>query len=95
MSMKCVRSIITGRVQAVGFRAWTTRKAREKNLTGWVMNVDDGSVEAIFYGKPEAVDEMLEECLDGPLPARVLKIETTECTDIPDLRKGFYQRRSV
>jgi len=68
---RCVRAIITGRVQGVWFRAWTDKKARKLDLDGWVRNKRDGSVEAVFAGSDEAVGEMLTACSKGPPAARV------------------------
>ena len=91
--MICIKAKITGRVQGVGYRAWLSRKARKKGLCGWVMNMEDGSVEALIYGKKAIVEEMLEKCIDGPLASRVLNIEKENCPDIPDTEQGFIQKR--
>lgn len=53
--------IFSGRVQGVGFRYTTRRIAERYNLTGWVRNLPDGTVEAVFQGSPEAVQDCLEE----------------------------------
>lgn len=50
-----VRVVIRGRVQGVGFRAWTEGIAAERELEGWVRNRRDGSVEAVFGGTQAAV----------------------------------------
>ena len=63
--------VIRGRVQGVGFRAWTEITALERGLEGWVRNRRDGSVEAMFSGLENAVADMIEECRSGPLGARV------------------------
>ena len=57
---------IHGRVQGVGFRAWTQHQAELHGLEGWVRNRRDGSVEAVFAGPPEAVEAMLKACRQGP-----------------------------
>ena len=62
---------ITGRVQGVGFRDWTERKATELGLSGWVRNLATREVEALFCGPAEAVDAMLAACRRGPQLARV------------------------
>ena len=69
------RVIIRGRVQQVGFRAWTEYTALEHDLEGWVRNRRDGAVEAVFAGPPEAVAEMVEACRQGPPGAHVEKID--------------------
>lgn len=75
---KSVHVTITGRVQAVGFRAWTERNAAELELDGWVRNRRDGSVEAVFCGAGDAVDEMLARCRSGPAGARVADVRVAE-----------------
>lgn len=71
-----IRAIITGRVQGVSYRAWTVTTARRHNLSGWVRNRREGTVEAVFSGEPHAVKTMLDACRKGPLLARVTAIET-------------------
>jgi acylphosphatase len=68
---------ITGRVQGVWYRGWTIDNALALGLTGWVRNRLDGSVEALFVGPAEAVDEMIEACRRGPPAARVEAVERT------------------
>jgi len=58
-------------VQGVFYRAWTERNARELGLDGSVRNSLDGSVEAVFSGPANYVEEMLERCLAGPPDAMV------------------------
>jgi acylphosphatase len=73
-----IRSVhvrISGRVQGVNFRAWTERQARQLNLSGWVRNLANGDVEAVFSGPAEAIDAMLAACREGPRHARVDKVE--------------------
>ena len=69
--MTCVRVIISGQVQGVGYRAWAVRTATKLNLKGWVRNVLDGTVEALFSGDESAVNAMLSACKKGPSTARV------------------------
>ncbi len=69
-----VRVEIHGRVQGVWYRAWTEREASVRGLGGWVRNSRDGSVEAVFSGPPEIVDEMILACRCGPQAANVLDI---------------------
>jgi acylphosphatase len=86
---KSVRAVVSGRVQGVWFRAWTVEQARSRGLDGWVRNRADGSVEALFAGAPEAVDDMLEACRGGPRLARVDRIDA-EPTEDPG-ETGFEQ----
>jgi len=69
---------ISGRVQGVGFRFYMERKARELNVTGWVRNCRDGSVEAMVRGTPEAVDAMIACARRGPSSAMVSDVRITE-----------------
>jgi len=58
---------IAGGVQGVGFRYWTRSQAFKLNLTGWVRNLPNGKVEAVFEGPKEKIEEMVEKCRKGPL----------------------------
>ena len=91
-SMKAVQVIISGRVQGVGFRAWTRSNARKLALCGWVRNRRDGTVEAVFSGKTEAVDTMIHACKDGPLASRVMGIEVK---DWPELLAGSFEEKET
>ena len=70
-----IRVRIAGRVQGVGFRAWTARLAKELGVSGWVRNRQDGDVEALFSGPGEAVEALLQACRAGPRHARVQAVE--------------------
>lgn len=87
--MKSVRLVITGRVQGVWYRAWTTEEARRRGVSGWVRNCTDGSVEAVFSGAADVVDDMIAACHDGPPLARVAGIDVADC-ETP-LEEGFTQ----
>lgn len=63
--------LVRGRVQGVGYRAWTEVTALEQGLQGWVRNRRDGSVEALFVGAETAVTAMIDACRAGPPGARV------------------------
>lgn len=67
-----------GRVQGVGFRFHMERKARDLNVTGWVRNRRDGSVEAVVQGAPETVDAMIAWAGRGPPSAVVSEVKITE-----------------
>jgi acylphosphatase len=66
---------ITGRVQGVGFRAWTREEANQLGLTGWVRNEPDGSVLALLSGSPAGISQMLERFRHGPPAASVSGVE--------------------
>jgi len=78
MSRKRVHVHVSGRVQGVFYRATTKETAREHGVDGWVKNLDDGRVEAVFEGDPEAVDAMVEFCHEGSDMAEVNDVEVTE-----------------
>jgi len=68
--------IVTGTVQGVFFRASTRDKARSLGLKGWVRNLPDNKVEAVFEGDKLAVGKMLQWCAEGPPGAQVTNMET-------------------
>jgi acylphosphatase len=70
--------VVRGRVQGVGFRAWTEVTALELGLGGWVRNRRDGSVEALLIGPDEVVSTMIERCRGGPPGARVDTVDQRE-----------------
>ena len=74
---------IYGRVQGVGFRAWTVHQALELNLVGFVRNRRDGSVEIVASGDVAALNDLLERCQKGPTFARIDKIEPMAYPDAP------------
>jgi acylphosphatase len=76
--MKRVHVYITGRVQGVAFRAKTRSEAIRNNVSGWVRNLPDGRVEAVFEGKPEDVDHVVGWCRVGPSLATVEQMESRE-----------------
>ena len=78
---------VWGSVQGVFFRATCAREASRRGLAGWVRNVADGSVEAVFEGEAEAVDAMTAWCRRGPRGARVDGVEAAE--EPPEGREGF------
>jgi len=63
--------IVEGRVQGVWFRESTRRMAEEHGLAGWVRNLPDGGVEAVFEGAPERVISAVEWARRGPDRAMV------------------------
>jgi acylphosphatase len=72
------RAVVTGAVQGVFFRDSVRRRAVSRGVTGWVRNRPDGAVEAVFEGRPEAVEEMLDLVRRGPPRARVEAVEVTD-----------------
>lgn len=72
--------VIRGRVQGVGYRAWTEVTALERGLEGWVRNRRDGSVEALFGGPGNVVAAMIADCRRGPPGAWIETIDQREAT---------------
>ncbi|MCJ7700169.1 MAG: acylphosphatase [Anaerolineales bacterium] len=63
-----IHAVIEGRVQGVGFRAFTQRLAVSLRLTGWVRNRWDGSVETMAEGQSPEVEKFLKGIRRGPYP---------------------------
>lgn len=74
MSKTRVHLFISGRVQGVFFRARTRDEANRRNLTGWVKNLHDGRVEAVFEGDDEDIQSMINWCRTGPPHAVVTDV---------------------
>lgn len=87
---KTVRVLIEGRVQGVWFRGWTVETGRSLGLDGWVRNLSDGRVEAVFHGPAATVDAMIDRCRHGPPSARVTSVKESVENDHPG--HGFHQR---
>ena len=69
---------ISGRVQGVFFRHRAAEEARAAGCAGWVRNLPDGRVEAVFEGPREAVDRLVTWCRRGPQGARVEGVSVEE-----------------
>jgi acylphosphatase len=82
---------ISGQVQGVFFRDSTRQKAEELGLAGWVKNLSDGSVEAVFEGPSGKVREMVGWCEEGPRNASVEDVDSDFETSGGDLQ-GFEVR---
>ncbi|MFH1036946.1 MAG: acylphosphatase [Patescibacteria group bacterium] len=67
--------LVSGRVQGVFFRDGMKRKAEKLEVRGWVKNLKDGRLEAVFEGEKENVRKMVEWVKGGPLLADVKKLE--------------------
>lgn len=71
MAFKQARVFVSGRVQGVFFRAEAKNMADSLGLTGWVRNLPDGRVEAVFEGEEDKIKEAIRWCHKGPAFARV------------------------
>ncbi len=76
-SMEYLRAqvIIHGLVQGVWFRASTREEAMRIGVGGWVRNLPDGTVQALFEGEKKKVEEIIGWCYKGPPGARVSKVD--------------------
>ncbi|MDH7477800.1 MAG: acylphosphatase [Candidatus Bathyarchaeota archaeon] len=66
---------VSGMVQGVFFRSKTQYEAKKRGVTGWVRNLPDGRVEAVFEGEEEKVKELVNFCRRGPPGARVTYVD--------------------
>lgn len=73
--MQAMRAVVSGRVQGVGFREATVRRAGELGVLGWVRNEGDGTVCVHLEGEGEAVEELLAFLRAGPTLAAVEAVE--------------------
>ena len=81
---------VRGRVQGVFFRAEARDRARSLGVAGWVRNVPDGSVEAVFEGDEQRVESMVEWMRRGPSGAAVESVEAVR--EEPREEQGFFVR---
>ena len=85
------RVYVSGKVQGVFFREETREQAEQLGLAGWVRNLSDGRVEALFEGPSERVREMVGWCREGPSHAEVEDVDTEFEASEGDL-EGFEVR---
>lgn len=94
--MKEVYIRIKGRVQGIGFRYWAVHVAKEiGEISGWVHNAADGSVEILMRGPEEQIEAMLLACHTGPILARVDSVEFIvgrRSSFLPDIEDGIFKR---
>lgn len=74
----CLRAVISGQVQGVGYRYSTREQAQLLGLVGWVRNLADGRVEAMVEGERVQVNSMMEWFKEGPPTAEVVGIDIDE-----------------
>ncbi len=90
MTTRAVDVTITGRVQGVFFRASMEQRAGALGVTGWARNDTDGSVRAHAEGDPDAVEELIDWCHQGPRHAQVADVEVRDTA--PQGLTGFETR---
>jgi acylphosphatase len=84
--------IISGTVQGVGYRAAFETQARALELSGWVRNRHDGSVEALVEGEASALERIIAWAKRGPAMAQVTNVEVADASDAGLVSKGFAVR---
>jgi acylphosphatase len=84
------RVVVEGYVQGVGYREFTRRAALRLRVFGWVRNRSDGTVEALIYGAPVAVEALVAEMRSGPRSAVVNSVGVTEHDQIRDVDNGAF-----
>lgn len=75
MTKTCLRALVTGKVQGVGYRRATQKQALQANITGYANNLADGRVEVLMCGDSEKVKTLGEWLWQGPANARVTHVE--------------------
>lgn len=84
------RVLVSGKVQDVFFRDSTQRQAERTGIAGWVRNMPDSRVEAVFEGDRDAVERMVAWCGEGPDSADVADVEAYD--EEPEGLSGFSVR---
>ena len=85
--MRRVRVQVRGRVQGVFFRAEARARAESLGVAGWIRNLPDGRVEAVFEGEDDHVESMVEWCRRGPTGAEVEAVDVER--EEPVGERGF------
>ncbi|NJC88891.1 MAG: acylphosphatase [Desulfuromonas sp.] len=89
--LKRARIRVTGRVQGVFYRQSTVEMVGPLGLSGWVRNLPDGSVEALFEGERTAIEQAIAWCRQGP-PRAAVDAVAVEWLDGPAECSGFATR---
>ena len=88
------RFVISGRVQGVGFRYFVQSAAVRESIRGWVRNLEDGRVETVAAGEPDAMERFERAIRQGPPASRVDRVEVDETYPLSthDTMTGFHIR---
>lgn len=92
MNEVCARVLVSGRVQGVFFRVFVRKHAVESGVQGYVRNLMDGRVEAVFKGPSDKVQEMIKHINTGPPLARVDDVSVQWEEDFQDVEAIFQVR---
>ena len=77
-AMRQVLVFVSGKVQGVGFRAFTKARADEVGVKGWVKNLLDGRVESVMQGSSDSIEKVLQSIRKGPRGSRVDGVEAKD-----------------
>ena len=89
------RFVLSGRVQGVGFRYFTLDAARREGLHGYVLNRDDGSVEAVAEGEAESLERFERALRRGPSRSRVEHVMVDEAVEPGDVGNAGFEGSEV
>jgi acylphosphatase len=84
--------LVSGRVQGVGFRYFTSQVAREIGLVGWVRNLPDGRVEVLAFGSEDQLADLMEDLAVGP-PGSAIGDLSVQDVDMQQPLQGFSIRQ--
>ncbi|MAH22027.1 MAG: acylphosphatase [Thaumarchaeota archaeon] len=70
-----IHVVVSGEVQGIGYRAFIKRRAQSIGVIGWIRNLENGSVEAVFQGESDIIEEVIAICNRGPVFARVKNVQ--------------------
>jgi len=76
---KALNTRIQGKVQGVFYRASTKEAADRLGVTGWVKNMPNGDVQAVFEADPKTLERMIAWCWQGPEFSAVTQVTSREC----------------
>jgi acylphosphatase len=94
MKRKRIHARVYGLVQGVAFREYTRREATRLGLSGWVRNLPDGSVEAVFEGDPAQAETLLVWLATGSPYAQVTRVEHSEESPLGETDPFFIRSSS-
>ena len=89
------RIVVEGALQGVGYREFTCRAALRLNVSGWVRNRSDGTVEALVWGSTAGVEALIAEMRHGPRFAVVDRLNVIEHEEAPGDLGGTFVVRST
>ncbi len=81
-----IKVVIKGLVQGVFYRVHTKNTADKLGIKGYVKNLANGSVEAVFEGDPDAIARMIDWCHKGPKISRIDHVQTQEIKTLSNFK---------